>query len=43
MNIRKPTHPGVVAKLDVLEPLGLSITAAAKKKLAYSRNSSRHS
>jgi addiction module HigA family antidote len=28
---RKPVHPGKVFKLDVLEPLGLSITAAAEK------------
>lgn len=27
---RKPVHPGIVFKLDVLDPLGLSITAAAK-------------
>ena len=28
---RKPTHPGRVLKHDVIEPLGLSITAAAAK------------
>jgi len=28
---RKPVHPGKVFKLDVLEPLGLSVTAAAEK------------
>lgn len=33
---RKPTHPGTVVKLDVLEPLGLSVTAAAEM-LKYSR------
>jgi antitoxin HigA-1 len=33
---RKPTHPGTVVKLDVLEPLGLSVTAAAQM-LRYSR------
>lgn len=27
---RRPTHPGAVVKLDCLEPLGLSVTAAAK-------------
>ena len=27
---RKPTHPGLVLKHDVLEPLGLTITSAAK-------------
>ncbi len=27
---RKPVHPGRVFKLDVLEPLGVSVTAAAK-------------
>jgi len=27
---RKPVHPGKVFKLDVLEPLGLSVTAAAQ-------------
>ncbi|WP_372613384.1 HigA family addiction module antitoxin [Halomonas sp.] len=26
---RKPSHPGIVFKLDVLEPLGLSVTQAA--------------
>jgi len=28
---RKPTHPGAVLKHDVIEPLGLSITAAAEQ------------
>ncbi len=28
---RKPTHPGAVFKYDVLEPLGLTVTEAAKK------------
>jgi len=28
---RKPTHPGVVFREDVLEPLGLSVTDAAEK------------
>ena len=28
---RKPTHPGKVLKCDVIEPLGLSVTAAAGK------------
>lgn len=27
---RKPSHPGKVFKLDVLDPLGLSLTQAAK-------------
>lgn len=27
---RKPTHPGQVVKMDVLEPLNLSVTEAAK-------------
>lgn len=27
---RKPVHPGVILKADVLDPLGLSVTAAAK-------------
>lgn len=27
---RKPTHPGVVLKEDILEPLGLSVTQAAE-------------
>jgi len=27
---RKPTHPGVVFKSDVLDPLGLNLTNAAK-------------
>jgi antitoxin HigA-1 len=31
MNRRKPTHPGRVLKYDVIEALGLSITAAASK------------
>lgn len=28
---RKPTHPGTVLKYDVLEPLGLSVTEAARR------------
>ena len=28
---RKPTHPGEVLREDVLKPLGLTVTAAAKK------------
>jgi antitoxin HigA-1 len=31
MNKRKPTHPGEILKMDVIEPLGLTITEAAKK------------
>ncbi len=27
---RKPTHPGQIVKMDVLEPLNLSVTEAAK-------------
>ena len=27
---RKPTHPGVVLRLDVLEPAGISVTKAAE-------------
>jgi len=30
INKRKPTHPGVLLKEDVLTPLGLTITEAAK-------------
>jgi len=30
MSARKPTHPGVVFKYDVLEALGITITQAAK-------------
>jgi addiction module HigA family antidote len=30
MQIRKPTHPGAVFREDVLKPLGLSVTDAAK-------------
>ncbi len=30
MSLRNPTHPGLIIKHDCLEPLGLSITAAAK-------------
>ncbi len=33
---RKPSHPGAVFKIDVLEPLGLNITEAAKA-MAVSR------
>jgi hypothetical protein len=29
-NKRKPTHPGVVVKEDILKPLNLSVTDAAK-------------
>jgi addiction module HigA family antidote len=28
---RRPTHPGTVLKYDVLEPLGLSVTEAARR------------
>jgi antitoxin HigA-1 len=31
MNIRKPIHPGDVLLQDVIEPLGISITEAAKR------------
>ena len=30
MNKRKPTHPGIVIKEDILKPLELTVTAAAK-------------
>ncbi len=30
-NKRKPIHPGVLFKEEVLEPLGMTITEAAKK------------
>jgi len=30
MNTRKPIHPGEVLQQDVIEPLGISITEAAK-------------
>ncbi|TGM99923.1 HigA family addiction module antitoxin, partial [Leptospira yasudae] len=30
MNKRKPTHPGEVLLEDVIKPLGLTITEAAK-------------
>lgn len=29
-NTRKPTHPGTLLKKDVLDPLNLSVTEAAK-------------
>lgn len=29
MSRKSPTHPGALLKLDVIEPLGLSVTAAA--------------
>jgi len=28
---RKPTHPGTAFKCDVLEPLGMTVTEAAKR------------
>jgi len=31
VNTRKPTHPGRVLKYDVIEALGLTVTAAADK------------
>ena len=31
MDRRKPTHPGEVLLDDVIKPLGLTVTAAAKK------------
>ena len=30
MNTRKPTHPGLLLKEDILIPLGMTITEAAK-------------
>lgn len=30
MPMKNPVHPGRIVKLDCLEPLGLSVTAAAK-------------
>jgi addiction module HigA family antidote len=30
MSLKNPTHPGLIIKHDCLEPLGLSVTAAAK-------------
>lgn len=30
MNERKPTHPGIILREDILIPLGLTITEAAK-------------
>lgn len=30
MSRKKPTHPGLIVKHDCLEPLGLSVTEAAK-------------
>lgn len=29
MSMKKPPHPGAIVKYDVIEPLGLSVTAAA--------------
>lgn len=31
MTTRKPTHPGRVLKYDVIEPLGLTVTEAARR------------
>lgn len=31
MTRRKPTHPGRVLKLDVIEPLGLTVEEAARR------------
>jgi len=30
-NIRKPTHPGEILREDVIKPLGLTVTEAAKR------------
>ena len=30
MPMKKPVHPGRIVRLDCLEPLGLTVTAAAK-------------
>ena len=30
-NLRKPTHPGEVLREDVMKPLGLTVTEAAKR------------
>ena len=29
--VRKPTHPGEILREDVIKPLGLTITEAAKR------------
>ena len=34
---RKPTHPGVVLREDVLRPLGLTVTEAAKRLRVHRR------
>ena len=34
---RKPTHPGAVLREDVLQPLGLTITEAAKRLRVHRR------
>ena len=31
MTIRKPTHPGEIIREDIIKPLGISVTDAAKK------------
>jgi addiction module HigA family antidote len=31
MNKRKPTHPGEVIREDIIKPLGITVTEAAKK------------
>lgn len=30
MKKRKPTHPGIVVRMDILEPLNLNVTQAAQ-------------
>ena len=31
INKRKPTHPGEIIREDIIKPLGMSVTEAAKK------------
>ena len=31
MNRRKPTHPGEIIREDIIKPLGITVTEAAKK------------
>jgi plasmid maintenance system antidote protein VapI len=34
-DLRKPTHPGEVLREDVVKPLGLTVTEAAKRLLFH--------
>lgn len=35
---RKPTHPGEILREDIIKPLGITVTEAAKRLGSYAEN-----